>query len=181
VYEKGLDVLLAAARRLREQGHRYQIIVCGTGPDEEVMRREAEKQGVTDLVTWRAAIPHKEVPEQMSKFDVLVLPSRTIPKWKEQFGNVLIEAMAMGIPAIGSTCGHIPYVIGRPDLVFQEGDAEGLAAILERMIREPAWREEVGQYGITRVRQHYTHECIAERLISLWSEMLDQKSEKTRP
>lgn len=176
VHQKGIDVLLAAARQLNEHGHNFRIVLCGTGVDEEAMRHEAQEQKVADRVIWRGAVRHEEVPEEMSKFDVLVLPSRTVPTWKEQFGHVLIEAMAMGIPVIGSSCGEIPNVIGRPDLVFQEGDAEGLAAILERMIGEPAWREEVGQYCITRVRQHYTHERIAERLIKLWNEILEQKS-----
>jgi glycosyltransferase involved in cell wall biosynthesis len=172
VHQKGIDVLLAATRRLREQGHHFQIVLCGTGSDEEAIRHEAQKQEVADLVTWRGAVSHEQVPEEMSKFDVLVLPSRTVPEWKEQFGHVLIEAMAMGIPAIGSTCGEIPNVIGRPDLVFSEGDAEALAAILERMILEPAWRKEVEQYGITRVCQNYSHERIAERLVSLWRKIL---------
>jgi glycosyltransferase involved in cell wall biosynthesis len=89
---------------------------------------------------------------------------------------VLIEAMAMGVPVIGSTSGEIPNVIGRPDLVFPEGDAQRLAAILERMIREPEWREEAGRYGMTRVYQHYTHERIAERLVSLWQNLLEPNS-----
>ena len=180
VYQKGIDVLLAATGRLREQGHHFWIVLCGTGSDEEAMRHEAQKQGVADFVIWRGAVSHAQVPEEMSKFDVLVLPSRTMPEWKEQFGHVLIEAMAMGIPTIGSTCGEIPNVIGRPDLVFPEGDVEGLAAILERMICDPAWREEVGQYGLTRVYQHYTHERIAERLIGLWRRILEQKRNKTK-
>jgi glycosyltransferase involved in cell wall biosynthesis len=62
------------------------------------------------------------------------------------------------------------------DLVFPEGDAQALAAILERMIREPIWWEEVGLYGITRVHQHYTHERIAERLLNLWQTVLGQKA-----
>jgi len=84
---------------------------------------------------------------------------------EEQFGHVLIEAMA------GYTCNRLYlwrnsqwWSVGP---VFPEGDAALLAAILERMIREPAWREEIEHYGITRVCQHYTHERIAERLVSL--------------
>jgi len=60
---------------------------------------------------------------------------------KKQFGHVLIEAMAMGIPVIGSTCGEIPNVMVGRTWCFQK-DAARLAAILERMIREPAWRED---------------------------------------
>lgn len=176
VPEKGIDTLFAATRQLRERGLKCQIVLCGSGSGEEALKHEAQKQQVADLVTWRGAVPHDKAPEELSKFDVLVLPSRTIPTWKEQFGHVLIEAMAMGVPVVGSSCGEIPNVIGRNDLVFPEGDAQALAAILERMIREPIWWEEVGLYGITRVQQHYTHERIAERLLNLWQTVLGQKS-----
>lgn len=176
VPEKGIDLLFIAARQLREQGLKCRIILCGSGSGEEALRNEAQKQQVTDLVTWQGAVRHEQAPEEIGKFDVLVLPSRTAPTWKEQFGHVLIEAMAVGVPVIGSSSGEIPNVIGRSDLIFPEGDAQGLAAILERMIREPAWWEEVGRYGIARVHQHYSHERIAERLLSLWQTVLQQKS-----
>lgn len=175
-YHKGIDVLLAAIQQLRDRGHRCRVILCGTGPDQEALRQEAQKQKVAELVTWRGGMRHDEVPEEMSKFDVLVLPSRTVPEWKEQFGHVLIEAMAMGIPALGSSCGEIPNVVARPDMIFPEGNAEELAAILERMICDSKWREEVEQYSINRVRQHYTHERIAERSLALWRKLLEQHS-----
>ncbi len=179
VYQKGIDILLAAARQLDKQGHNFRIILCGTGPEEATLQQEAQKQQVAHLLLWRGAVRHEEVPEEMGKFDVLVLPSRSVLDWKEQFGHVLIEAMAMGIPAIGSTCGEIPNVIGRSDLVFPEGDAARLATILERMICEPEWRQEVEQYCLNRVYQHYTHERIAQRLLNLWHKVLEHKSAKS--
>ncbi|MFB2771550.1 glycosyltransferase [Pelatocladus sp. BLCC-F211] len=177
VPEKGIDTIFAAARLLRERGLKSQIILCGSGYYEESLRQEAQKQQVDDLVMWRGSVRHDQAPEELSKFHVLVLPSRTTDTWKEQFGHVLIEAMAMGVPVIGSSSGEIPNVIGRSDLVFPEGDAQRLAAILERMICEPQWHQEVGCYGITRVNQHYTHERIAERLINCWKMLLNQKKE----
>jgi glycosyltransferase involved in cell wall biosynthesis len=176
VPEKGVDVIFAAVRQLQQQGLNCRIILCGSGSGEEALREEAQKQQVSDLISWRGGVPHHKAPEEISKFDVLLLPSRTGATWKEQFGHVLIEAMAMGVPVIGSSSGEIPNVIGRPDLVFPEGDAQKLAAILERMIREPEWRKEAGRYGMTRVYQHYTHERIAERLVSLWQNLLEPNS-----
>ncbi|MEI2581618.1 glycosyltransferase [Scytonema sp. PRP1] len=176
VPEKGVDIIFAAVRQLQQQGLKCRVTLCGSGSGEEALRQEAQKQQIADLVTWRGGVPHHKAPEEISKFDVLVLPSRTAPTWKEQFGHVLIEAMAMGVPVIGSSSGEIPNVIGRPDLVFPEGDAQGLAAILERMIREPEWWEETGRYCMTRVYQDYTHERIAERLLSLWQTLLNHKS-----
>jgi glycosyltransferase involved in cell wall biosynthesis len=170
---KGIDLIFAAVHQLRAQGLNCQITICGSGGDEQMLRDEADKQQIAEAIVWRGAVRHEAVPAEMAAFDVLVLPSRTTPDWKEQFGHVSIEAMAMGIPAIGSSSGEIPNVIGRSDLVFQEEDVDGLAAILARAISNPEWRQEVSQYGLQRVRQHYTHERIADRLINLWHEVLN--------
>ncbi|MBF2073333.1 MAG: glycosyltransferase family 4 protein [Synechococcales cyanobacterium C42_A2020_086] len=178
VPEKGIDTLIAAARQLRDQGLRFRITLCGSGSAETLLKQEAEAQQVADLVTWRGAVRHEQAPTEISKFDVLVLPSRSIPTWKEQFGHVLIEAMAMGVPVIGSTCGEIPHVIGRSDLIFEEGNAAELAAILERMICNPDWRHQIGQYGFNRVQQLYSHERIAERLLDLWQTVLNHHCEE---
>ncbi|MEA5573568.1 glycosyltransferase [Calothrix sp. UHCC 0171] len=180
VPEKGIDILLAAVAKLRHKGLICRIILCGLGTEETALRQKAEKLQIADSVIWRGAVPHDQAPMEMNKFDVLVLPSRTIDTWKEQFGHVLIEAMAMGIPVVGSTCGEIPNVIARSDLVFEEEDTEGLAAILERMISNPLWRQEIKQYCWDRVHQNYSHEKIAERLITLWQSVLQQQSSSTQ-
>ncbi len=175
VPEKGIDTIFGAVRHLQAKGLKCQVTVCGSGLGEDALRQEAQNQQITDLVTWPGGVRHDQAPAKISNFDVLVLPSRTTATWKEQFGHVLIEAMAMGVPVIGSDSGEIPNVIGRSDLVFPEGDSQAMAAIIERMICEPNWWQQVGKYGIDRVERHYTHERIAERLIDLWQTVLKQK------
>jgi glycosyltransferase involved in cell wall biosynthesis len=174
---KGIDILFAAVRQLRQRGCNCRVILCGSGSSEADLRQEAEKQQIADLVSWRGAVRHEVAPMAIAQFDVLVLPSRTTPTWKEQFGHVLIEAMAMGVPVIGSTSGEIPHAIGRSDLVFPEEDAHGLAAILERLICEPSWRQEVENYCLNRVQQYYSHEQIARRSLQLWQTILKQQVE----
>ncbi len=172
VPEKGVDTLFAAARYLKERGLTFRITVCGSGSANEALKQAAEVEQIADRITWEKAIRHQQAPEAISKFDVLVLPSRSTSNWREQFGHVLIEAMAMGVPVIGSDCGEIPNVIGRSDLIFKEEDAKGLTAILERMIREPGWNQHVGSYCLLRARQYYSHEKIAERSIGLWQKLI---------
>jgi glycosyltransferase involved in cell wall biosynthesis len=179
VPSKGIDILFAAVRQLRDKGIKCFVTICGSGQSESDLRQEAENLGIQDCVVWRGAVRHEQAPQEISQMDVLVLPSRTTATWKEQFGHVLIEAMAMGVPVVGSSSGEIPHVIGRSDLVFQEDDGSGLAAILERLEREPTWRREVSQYGIIRVQQMYSHQKIAERLVNLWQTVLKQKNEQT--
>jgi glycosyltransferase involved in cell wall biosynthesis len=178
---KGIDLIFAAARQLREQNFRFRILICGSGPSEADLKQAAQRHGIADWIIWQGAVRHEQAPEVLSQFDVLVLPSRTTPEWKEQFGHVLIEAMAMGIPVVGSSSGEIPNVIGRSDLVFQEEDFQGLAAILEHMIQDPAWHRSLGEYGLDRVHQLYTHDRIAQRLIELWRSLLEKPNETNNP
>ena len=172
VHEKGIDVVFKALGQLRAQGLDCRVVLWGSGTDEAALKQEAQALQISEYVSWQGAVRHEQVPEAISHFDALVLPSRTMPDWKEQFGHVLIEAMAMGVPVVGSSSGEIPHVIGREDLVFEEDNDEELAKIIERLICSPAWREEVQQYGISRVDQQFTHQRIAERLVSLWQKVL---------
>lgn len=174
VRSKGIDVIFAAVSQLRAQGIDCYITLCGSGADEQMLRAEADRQQLADAVVWRGVVSHQEVPKEMASFDALVLPSRTTPEWKEQFGHVLIEAMAMGIPTIGSSSGEIPHVIGRADLVFAEDDGAGLAAILQKMILDREWWQQISQYGIDRVDRYYSHDRIAQRLIDLWQTLLSK-------
>lgn len=169
---KGIDLIFAAACQLRSQGGNFRISICGSGTSEIELQQLAQELKVADLVIWQGAIRHEQAPEAIAQFDVLVLPSRTTPEWKEQFGHVLIEAMAMGVPVVGSSSGEIPHAIGREDLVFQEEDASSLAAILKRMMQDPGWRQEVRNYGLERIDQMYTHQRIAERSIALWQMLI---------
>lgn len=165
---KGIDLLITAARHLRENGCKFRLVFCGSGPDEDRFKHQAQAEQVDGCITWLGGMRHDEIAHVMGQFDVLVLPSRSVETWKEQFGHVLIEAMAMGIPVVGSTCGEIPNVVGRSDLVFTENNAQELVAILEHLISEPEWYQAMGQYSLDRVNQYYSHEKIAERSIDLW-------------
>jgi glycosyltransferase involved in cell wall biosynthesis len=172
VPEKGVDLIFLAAKRLMDNGYAFEIVIGGTGSEERVLRRLADNLNLSNRTVWLGAYPYKDVPFAISKMDVLVLPSRTLPGiWKEQFGHVLVEAMAMGIPVIGSSSGSIPDVIGRPDLIFKENDVSGLAAILEAMIGDKSWREQLGQYGYHRVMNNYSHEIVAKKMIRLWEDV----------
>ena len=85
----------------------------------------------------------KELLATYPKFDVLVLPSLTTPDSVEQFGAVLAEAMAWGVPVIGSNSGGIPETIGQAGIIVPEGDVPALARALASLIRQEYPRLEV--------------------------------------
>jgi L-malate glycosyltransferase len=167
VPEKGIDVLLDAARRLAPA---VRVRLIGNGPLRVQLEALAGSAGAE--VTFIAPVPPDQLPALYRQLDVLVLPSRATPVWKEQFGRVLVEAMACGVPVVGSDSGAIPEVIGDAGLTFAEGDAGALADTLRRLIVSPELRAELSRRGLDRVRAHFTQERIAERTLELYRRVL---------
>jgi glycosyltransferase involved in cell wall biosynthesis len=112
------------------------------------------------------------MPDFYRSIDTLVLPSITRPNWKEQFGRVLIEAMACGVPPVGSESGEIPNGIGDGGLTFPEGDADSLRERLVRLARQPALRARLGERGRERVLACYTHRRIAEQTYAFYHRLV---------
>jgi glycosyltransferase involved in cell wall biosynthesis len=92
--------------------------------------------------------------------------------WKEQFGRVLVEAMASGVPVIGSDSGAIPGVIGDAGLVVPEGDVAALHGALCRLRDDPHLRRELAQRGRQRALAHFTHQQIAAATVEVYRQMM---------
>jgi glycosyltransferase involved in cell wall biosynthesis len=114
------------------------------------------------------------MPAHLRRLHALVLPSLTRPNWKEQFGRVLIEAMACGVPVVGSDSGEIPNVIGEAGLVFPEGDAEALRAALARLRDDRDLWGHLAVAGRARVLAEFTHAQVAQKTYRVYREMLDR-------
>ena len=99
---------------------------------------------------------------------------RTRPRWKEQFGRILIEAMASEVAVIGAASGEIPNVIGEAGLVFPEGDAEALRGCLQRLLQEPGLRDRLGTRGRERVLQSYTQARVAAATVDVYRSLVKE-------
>jgi glycosyltransferase involved in cell wall biosynthesis len=117
---------------------------------------------LAERVTFHHHIPSEEMPAFYKALDALVLPSLSKPNWKEQFGRVLIEAMACGVPVVGSDSGEIPRVIGDAGMITPEGQATALAQALASLRDDNSLRQKLGRAGRERVLATYTHTRIAE-------------------
>ncbi len=122
-------------------------------------------------VEFWGSISSTEMPRWLNGLDVLVLPSVSRPSWKEQFGRVLVEAMACEVPVVGSTCGEIPNVIGDAGLLFPEGDLDSLRDCLKRLLSDEPLRQRLGQLGRQRVLAHYTQARIAAATHAVYREL----------
>ncbi len=170
VPEKGVDILLQAAARL---GGEWRLRLVGGGSARDELTSLAQALGLRDRVTFAGQLPSADLPAQYHQLDALVLPSLTRPNWKEQFGRVLVEAMASGVPVVGSDSGAIPGVIGAAGLIVREGDVEALARSLADLRAQPALRRALSEQGRARFLAHFTHEQVAAATVAVYREMLD--------
>lgn len=169
VEEKGVHLLIDAATQLADPN--WQIRVIGGGPQRGTLEAWVKRLGIGARVQFCDQLPSIEMPRQYHEVDALVLPSLTRPNWKEQFGRVLIEAMASGVPVIGSDSGAIPDVIGSAGLIFPEGDAGALAMHLHQLQQSPDLREHFRAKGRARVLAHFTHQQVAVATVRVYGEM----------
>jgi len=167
VEEKGVDLLIDAVSGLNGN---WRLEIVGSGPVRNALAARVDRHAgrLRERVTFRPWLPSAQLPAIYSTFDALVLPSRSKPSWKEQFGRTLIEAMACGVPVIGSTCGEIPNVVGDAGLLFPEGEAGALRAQLERLMCDPDLRRDLAVRGRARVLQHYTQRQIAQATAAVY-------------
>ncbi len=169
VREKGGDVLIRAAAQL--DGN-CRLTLIGSGPQREALIRLAAACGLGNRFTVLPWMKSTDFPNFLRAVDLLVLPSVTQPNWKEQFGRVLVEAMACGAPVVGSTCGEIPNLIGDAGLITPEGDVAALAAALRRLQSDAALRAELSRKGRERVLAHFTQKRVAEETVRVYRELV---------
>lgn len=173
VETKGLLTIVEALTNLPDY---CQAVFVGDGPMKSALEQEAARLGVSARVTIKPGVPTYEAPRVLEAFDAHVLPSRTFPNWKEQFGRTLAEAMACETPVIGSDSGEIPYVIGDAGLVFPEGNAQELAARVRQLLDDPQLYATLAARGRQRVLDHYTQEQIARQTFEVYQEMLAEEN-----
>jgi len=164
VWEKGHQELLRALALLRRKGIDRRALIVGAGPEEGRLRRHAAELGIGDAVEIRRFVPYDEVPALLARASCLVLASMPTWYWEEQFGMVLAEATAAGLPIICTATGAIPEVAGPEAAYVPAGDWVGLAEALA----EPKGPSQPQRERASR----FSAEAAAERLAAAYDELL---------
>jgi glycosyltransferase involved in cell wall biosynthesis len=163
VESKGLLDLLAAVRLLAAP---VELLLIGDGE----LRGRLENQEIPgSRVRVLDGVAHADMASAYARMDVLALPSRTTPTWKEQFGRVIVEALFCGLPVVGSDSGEIPWLISVTGggIVFPEGDARALAAALEGLRARPQERSRLADTGRAAVERMFTLPAATDALEQL--------------
>jgi glycosyltransferase involved in cell wall biosynthesis len=187
VWEKGHQDVMRAVAAIRRglvkapEGVRPRLLHVGQGPEEQRLRSYAAELGIADAVEFRS-VPYEDMPSVYARASCMVLASLAtasggfylgdIPRffWEEQFGLVLAESMAAGLPILASESGAIPEVAGDAASYFLPGDWMGLAARLVEgpLARPPGERAQHPEELIHR----YSTVAAAERLAAAYDRVL---------
>jgi glycosyltransferase involved in cell wall biosynthesis len=161
--------VLRALWLLRDSHPAVEWIVVGDGPERGPLERLAQELGLADRVRFTGALAHAEAVAQARR-GIFVLPSVD-----EAFGVAYVEAMAGGVPAIGSRGEDGPQEIaaaGDGIRLVPPGDPEALAAELDGLLRRDDWRHELGAAARATVARSFTWEGCGRETVEAYEQAL---------
>lgn len=164
---KGIDLLLDACEALAKK-HRFTLTIVGGGPDEAKLRARAQSY---DWCRFTGLVPQSEVSNHMAQSDLLVIPSI----WPENSPGVVIHALTMGLPVLGSDKGGIPELVehDKNGLLVPPGDEPKWREALDRILNEPAELARWRSYA-TENAHRFSQESLAQNIYKIITETMDR-------
>ncbi len=163
VKKNGVDDLIKAISELRIMNYEsgIKLLIVGDGPNKNELEKLVKKLNLEDKVKFFGHMDHMEIVKYYYLADVFVRPSIS-----EGLGNVFLEAMATGLPIIGTPVGGIPdFLIDRETGLFcQAGNPESIAQKIKEILEDNSLREELIKNGIELVREKYNWDNIASKM-----------------
>ena len=149
------------------------MVFAGAGEFRAALERQAQELGRSAQVRFLPARSIEELPQVMNALDALILPSWTVPSWKEQFGRVIIEAQACETPVIGSDSGAIPEIIAEGGIIFPERNPAALAKAIAHLKANPDQTRRMGRTGRLQVERNFTWRRVAEQMRDIYLNCMD--------
>jgi len=176
VPEKGLSLIMKVLEQLQIP---WRALFIGTGVMESSLRKWAKPYSAQVRICTN--VRHSEVSQYLNAMDILVAPSQTCSNWREQFGRMLIEGFACGIPVIGSDSGEIPFVLKDAGMVVGEKDVEGWVAAISELLNNPSLRQRMVNQGLEKVHNMYSWPIVARQHLQFFDEILTSKTPLSLP
>jgi glycosyltransferase involved in cell wall biosynthesis len=177
VPEKGVDTALRALAALPPGS--AILTVIGDGPERANLTHMAQSLGVADAVVWRGTLDRSATAEATRHFDVVVVLSKPTPRWREQFGRVVIEAAASAVPVIVTRSGELPFLVASlgAGWTVDENDDAGVAAILRHLSDDRRAAVESGRQARQSVAQRYADQTIIDRLADTFTQAVNHNGQ----
>jgi len=163
--KNGVDDII---RSLAHLPVNFKALIVGEGEDKEKLTTLAEQKGLKDRIMFAGHRGHDEVPGILQSSDIFVRPSLS-----EGLGNSFLEAMAAGLPVIGTPVGGIPDFLtdGETGVFCKVRDPESIATTVRRIREEPGLKEKLVANGTSMVRERYGWDGIARRIGEMLSKL----------
>lgn len=175
-WEKGVhDIVHALHALTRDPATRHlplRLILAGSGPEEQRLRDLADRIGLGERVII-TRFSYDEMPAAYRAADAFVLASTARPGWLEQFGYVLPEAMASGLPVVATRSGSIDEVVGDAGLLVPPSDFLGLAGALRTLLLDDDHRAELGAFAREWAVQRYDSRVVCDQLADSYRRVLE--------
>lgn len=174
VEEKGIIDLVNACNQLNKN---YKLLIVGEGPLKSRILKIIKFRNIADKIEFTGAVKKEDIPEYYVKMDVLVAPSRTTAKWKEQFGRMITEAFMYGVPVIGSDSGSIPEVMAGCGLIYREGNVSKLRDAILSVMNDQKARAEMIKRGREYALSNYTWAKTTGMIKDIYNELYSVRGE----
>ncbi len=163
IRHKGVDVLILAAAL----DERITVQIFGDGPELGALTALVAELGIGERVTFCGFVSEQRIPDVYRDLDVLAVPSVPQPGWIEQFGRVVVEAHASGVPVVASSSGALPEVVVPPSQLVRPGEPGDLADALTRYLDEPGLWERAREAGLAGA-ERYSWPRVASTQLALY-------------
>ncbi|MBI5057050.1 MAG: glycosyltransferase [Nitrospirae bacterium] len=175
VWEKGIYDLVHAARLIMldksANSLPLRFVVVGRGQESQEIKKIISRLCMNDIFLFIESHPYHRMHEIYNMADIFVLPSIATRTWKEQFGMVLAEAMACGVPVVSTVSGSIDEVVADAGLLVQPNDPTGLSAAIINLLKDDDLRKELGAKGRERAVREYDSKKIAGKFAALFEDV----------
>ncbi|MEN6521689.1 MAG: glycosyltransferase family 4 protein [Armatimonadota bacterium] len=174
-WEKGLYDLLNAAKLLSDdptvKKRRLRFVLFGsTGAASEELRKRISYFGLSEQFILPGAIDYDKLPPIYASSDMVVLASIPGKVVLESAPLVLLEAMASGVPVIGTYCGGIPEILGNDGILVQPADTISLRDAIKQLAIDSEYRRELGSAGLARIKRLHDSRIVSAQ----YADILDE-------
>ncbi len=170
VYKNGIDILLRAIAKLKEKRFIVKCLIIGGGPEYKKLKKQSEKLIIDGQVIFLGQMPQRDLPLYFEISDIFVRPSRS-----EGLGNSFLEAMAAGLPVIGTPVGGIVDFLqnNQTGLYANVNDPDDLAKKIQYFLENPLPRERIVQNAKAMVRENYSWDKIAKLFRNIFDKLIN--------
>lgn len=170
VYKNGIDILIEAIAKLKEKRSNIKCLIIGGGPEQKKLQAKSLKLQVDGNILFLGQIPQKDLPLYFQLADIFVRVSRS-----EGLGNSFLEAMAAGVPVIGTPVGGIVDFLkdGQTGFLVKVDEPIILAEKIKYILDNPDVVKQVMNNAYLMVKQNYSWDIIAKLFRNIFDRLIN--------